>query len=293
MRVDGGTPAHKNPAAAAHLEASAKPLRRRVLVGLLLLAHTLAPLPKAWGEQTSPNDLFPTGELRVGFFTAPQNFNLVVGDPASGEVRGIGGELAQALAAELGAPLVLVPYPSFRDVQNSANDDAWDLTFQATDVAHAVGMETSPAYLLADQTYLVRDNSPIHTVADVDQPGVRIAVSRGNPADMHLSQHLQHAELIRVEADPFSLLTAGEADAVATGRQQLVPFAEQNPDFRVLPDWFAVQELAIAVPSGRSALLAYVSEFVERAKASGLVQQAIERAGVRGVQAAPTVQAEH
>jgi hypothetical protein len=33
--------------------------------------------------------------------------------------------------------------------------------------------------------------------------------------------------------------------------------------------------------------LAYINEFVEEAKASGLVQRTIQRAGLRGVQVAP------
>jgi polar amino acid transport system substrate-binding protein len=36
---------------------------------------------------------------------------------------------------------------------------------------------------------------------------------------------------------------------------------------------------AVAVPKGHPGWLAYISEFVEAAKTSGLVQRAIERAG--------------
>jgi hypothetical protein len=43
----------------------------------------------------------------------------------------------------------------------------------------------------------------------------------------------------------------------------------------------------MAVPKGQAERLAYISEFIEAAKASGLVQQAIERAGMRGAQVAP------
>ena len=43
----------------------------------------------------------------------------------------------------------------------------------------------------------------------------------------------------------------------------------------------------MAVPKGQAEWLAYISEFTEEAKASGLVQKAIEHVGVRGVQVAP------
>jgi hypothetical protein len=40
------------------------------------------------------------------------------------------------------------------------------------------------------------------------------------------------------------------------------------------------------VPKGQAARLAYLSEFIEQAKASGLVQQAIDRADLPGHQVA-------
>jgi polar amino acid transport system substrate-binding protein len=43
----------------------------------------------------------------------------------------------------------------------------------------------------------------------------------------------------------------------------------------------------VVVPKDEAGRLAYINEFVEEAKASGLVQQAIDRAGPRGVQVAP------
>ena len=43
----------------------------------------------------------------------------------------------------------------------------------------------------------------------------------------------------------------------------------------------------MVVPKGKAGWLAYVSEFVEDAKASGLVQKAIDRVGPRGSAVAP------
>ena len=40
--------------------------------------------------------------------------------------------------------------------------------------------------------------------------------------------------------------------------------------------------VGMVVPKGQTARLTYISEFSEQAKASGLVQQAIERAGLPG-----------
>jgi polar amino acid transport system substrate-binding protein len=48
-----------------------------------------------------------------------------------------------------------------------------------------------------------------------------------------------------------------------------------------------VISVAMAVPKGKTERLAYVGEFVEEAKASGLVQRVIERAGRTGLQVVP------
>ena len=55
----------------------------------------------------------------------------------------------------------------------------------------------------------------------------------------------------------------------------------------MLEDRYGAQLLAMAVPKGQAGWLAYVSEFVEEAKASGLVQRAIEGAGRPGIQVTP------
>jgi hypothetical protein len=44
---------------------------------------------------------------------------------------------------------------------------------------------------------------------------------------------------------------------------------------------------SMAVPKSQAGRLDYIDEFLEEAKASGLVQRAIERAGERGMEVAP------
>jgi polar amino acid transport system substrate-binding protein len=67
----------------------------------------------------------------------------------------------------------------------------------------------------------------------------------------------------------------------------LLEYSTQLPGTRVLEDRYGANINRMLVPKGKAGWLDYVSEFVEEAKASGLVQRAIERAGLRGVQVAP------
>ncbi len=112
---------------------------------------------------------------------------------------------------------------------------------------------------------------------------------RGDLTDILLSRMLKHAELVRADTvvGAFDLLQAGQADVCALRRPNLLQFSPRLPGSRVLEDRFGVNNAAIVVPKGQAGRLAYVSEFIEEAKTSGLIQRAIERAGLRGVQVAP------
>ena len=55
----------------------------------------------------------------------------------------------------------------------------------------------------------------------------------------------------------------------------------------MLEDHYGANVNRMVVPKGKAGWLAYINEFVEEAKASGLVQKAIDRAGPRGVHGGP------
>ena len=62
-------------------------------------------------------------------------------------------------------------------------------------------------------------------------------------------------------------------DVLASAREDLVKYSTQLPGSRVLADRYGTSLSAMAVPKGHAGRLAYVSEFIEEAKASGLVQR--------------------
>jgi putative ABC transport system substrate-binding protein len=61
----------------------------------------------------------------------------------------------------------------------------------------------------------------------------------------------------------------------------------QLPGSRVLEDHYGANLNRIVILKGNPGRLAFINEFVEQAKTSGLVQKAIDRAGPRGLTVAP------
>jgi polar amino acid transport system substrate-binding protein len=82
-------------------------------------------------------------------------------------------------------------------------------------------------------------------------------------------------------------MLAGKADAIALGRASLGGVAAKIPGSRILDGGFLNSTTAVAVPKGKAAALAYVSAFVEEAKASGLVRRGFDNVGLKNEQVAP------
>ena len=174
-------------------------------------------------------------------------------------------------------------------VLDGAPTNAWDVAFLVIDPARAAAAEMSAPYMQSDFTYLVPAASSISNVADADQPGIRIGVPRGDAVDLVLSRILKQATLVRVDnqAAGADLLRTGQTSAYAAPRPVLLALSAQLPGSHVIEDAFATISFAAFVQKGNAAHLAYVSEFLEEAKSSGLVKQFIDQNGLRGLKVAP------
>ena len=137
--------------------------------------------------------------------------------------------------------------------------------------------------------YLVPGGSSISTMADVDRPGIRVAVQEKSQPDIFLSRTLKNAAVVRAPslAGTLEMLKSGSADAIFSIKPSLFEISNQLPGSRVLDGRPGIDPHAMAVPKGRDLGVAYARKFVEDAKSEGLVKAAIERAGIRGAVVAP------
>ena len=131
--------------------------------------------------------------------------------------------------------------------------------------------------------------SPIASIAEVDRPGVRIAVAARAAYDLWLSRHLEHAQLVRAEGlDGFyDLFVAESLDALAGLRPRLLQDIEKLPGARLLDGKFTAVQQAVGTAKTNAAGARFLQSFVKDAKASGLVARLIERHQIRGLSVAP------
>src|SRR5829696_7877880 len=118
--------------------------------------------------------LAPTGKLRVGLQLGnPVN---VIRDSASGEMKGVGFDLGKELARRIGVPFEPVMYPSVGALLDSGKSGAWDVAFVGFSPERAKEWDFSALHMEVEFGYLIPGGSSISTMADMDRPGIRVAV---------------------------------------------------------------------------------------------------------------------
>ena len=232
-------------------------------------------------------DLAPNGRLRAAI-----NFGnpvLAQRDPATGAPRGVTVELALELGRRLGVPVDFVPFDAAGKVVDALKTGAWDVAFLAIDPVRAAEIDFTAPYVVIEGTYLVRANSPLQSVDEVDREGVRIAAGQASAYELYLTRALKHAKLIRApsSADAIESFLRDQLDALAGVRQPLVEFAKAHPDLRVMSGRFMAIEQAMGTPKGRTVGASYLREFVETMKASGFVANALAQTGQVDATVAP------
>ncbi len=234
-------------------------------------------------------ELAPTGKLRVAIAVAPApSARYVVKDSATGKFRGVAVDLGSALAKKLGVPVEFVPHLASGEIQNSAAGGKWDVTFMPVDDERKKFVDFGNAYHLLQSTYLVPAGSKIMKIEDANASGVRIGgvSSVTFRAAQKASPQATFVTFSGVDA-AIAAIKASEIDCIALSRESLTGVAPKIPGSRILDGGFLNSSTAVAVPKGKPEALAYVSQFIEEAKASGLVRKAFDAMDLKNSQVAP------
>ena len=209
---------------------------------------------------------------------------LVTGETASGDPVGVSPDMAREIAGRLGVDVSYVTFASPGELVDAADADVWDIALVAAEPSRAKTIAFTPAYVEIEATYLVPAGSPIRDIDEVDRPGMRIAVSQRSAYDLYLTRTLEAAELVRAPGlgATFDLFVAEKLDVLAGLRPGLMANAASVPGARILDGRFMGVQQAIGTQRRKEAGAAFLRDFVEEAKTSGLVARLIERHGVTG-----------
>jgi polar amino acid transport system substrate-binding protein len=254
-----------------------------VVVAFFLCASVNVACVSAAPAPEVQKGLAPTGKLRVGLLTG--DATQAIKDSTSGELKGVGFDLGKQLAQSLGLPFEPVLYSSIGALLDGGKSGSWDVAFIGFTAARAKDWDFTAPYLEVEFGYLVPAGSPIMTIADVDRPGIRVAVQERSGPEAFASRALKNATLVRAPdyAAAVEMQKSGKADVIFSIKPILFGLSDRMPGSRVLDGSPGTVPQAMALPKGREAGLPYARGFIEDAKSKGIVKAAIERVGLRGV----------
>jgi polar amino acid transport system substrate-binding protein len=248
-----------------------------------------AAVPAATVTPDVIRELAPTGTLRAAINLG--NSVMAQKDERSGQLGGVTVDLANELGKRLGVPVSLVPFEAAGKVFEAMQQGQLDVAFIAVEPARAAELDFTAPYVLIEATYMVRNESPLKSIADVDRSGIRVSVGRGSAYDLYLTRTLKNATIVRAATGGgramIDLFLADKLEAVAGVRQQLAAYASTDPSMRIMTDAFMDVPQAVAIPKGRKVAPAFLHAFVEAQKASGFVAEGLKRSGQVGARVAP------
>ena len=231
--------------------------------------------------------LAPLGRLRAA---------INVGNPIlarrgeGGSPEGVSIDLARRFAQLLQVELELLVFDAAGKSVDAVTQEQADFGFFAIDPVRGASIHFTAPYVLIEGAYLVRQDSPLQDNSEVDVAGQRVVVGQGSAYDLYLTRELQQAHIVRAPTSPtvVSTFLAEGAEVAAGVKQQLEQDAARQGGLRLLPGRFMVIQQAMGLPKGRGAAAAQLlAAFVEEAKASGFVAQALAHHGVEGASVAP------
>jgi polar amino acid transport system substrate-binding protein len=236
----------------------------------------------------SLKELAPTGTLRGGVVVAPAA-SVFFAIEQGGRPQGVTVDLIGAFADEIKLPLELKLFPNSGELTAAVSRGDCDVAFMPQDAERAKVVAFGPAYYMIESTFLVPAGSRIQTLADSNFKGARAIVIASTTTGRSAARFLTQGSIQEVRSvdEMTAMARAGDGDLFALSRDAFATLLPALPGARVLDGGFQHTGVASAVPKERPAALALFSDFVERAKASGVVRRALDNAGFTDAEVAP------
>ena len=231
--------------------------------------------------------LAPTGVLRAGINLS--NFLLVTGRSENSEPTGVAPDMAREIATALGVAVKYVTFKSPGELGDQVGKDVWDIGLIGAEPQRAEKIQFTAAYVEIEATYMVPEGSPIKSIADVDRKGVRIAVSARSAYDLWLVNNIRNATLVQVSGldAAYEKFMSDKLEVLAGLRPGLLKDVEKAPGLKILDGKFTAVQQAVGTAKANVEAAAFLADFVEKAKKSGMVQNFIDRHRVKGLSVAP------
>jgi polar amino acid transport system substrate-binding protein len=233
-------------------------IRRRCfitcLAGLLALA----------GCQEKSSSPAKGAALRVGMDLSYPPFEM---QDKAGSPDGISVRLAEAMAAQLGRPLKIVPmeFSGLIPALKTGNIDLILSSMTATE-ERSKSIDFSNPYAVTGLALLVRKDSDIQSIDDLKKPGRSVTAKAATTGETWAIKNLPEAKRVVFEDQTACVLEVvqGRADAFIYDQLSIYKYAQENQaTTRGLLKPFVEESWAIGMAKGNDVLRSQVNGFLD------------------------------
>jgi polar amino acid transport system substrate-binding protein len=241
------------------------------------LAQKIMKHPRFWFAYLLLSLLCLTGckqaartKLVVGMELAYPPFEMT---DQQGHPTGVSVDLANALGKYLGKE-VEIQNTSFDGLIPALKTGKIDLIISSMTATpeRAQSIDFSDPYLKTGLCLLVAKNSPIQSIAELDQPGKTVAVKQGTTGHNYATRNLQKAKVLVLDTESSCVLEVvqGKADAFIYDQMSTYLNWKKNADTtRPILKPFKEESWAAGIRKDNPELLTKVNEFLKDYRAKG------------------------
>ena len=224
--------------------------------------------------QTSPSNIMAEvvkrGTIRIATIGGNPPYSSM---SPSGEPQGYDVEIGKLIAAALKVKpeWVVVDTPGRITALQTRRADITLANFTNTIERSTVIAFTRP-YLIVGSTFMVRKESAVQTVEQLNDPKYKVSGPRGGTFEPIAANTVPKAQILRFDTvqDAFLALKSGQADAhLGDSLQNAAVLAANAATMRNLPGNWSYEEIAVGLPAGDADWFRIMDAWVRQFNGSG------------------------
>ncbi len=237
-----------------------KPSRQLFMAAIAVLLMLV--LPASAAEKAKP--------LIVGMELAYPPFEMT---DQSGKPSGVSVDIAKDLAKYLGRPAVIqnISFDGLIPALKTGKVDLVISSMTAT-AERAKSIDFSDPYISTGLCLLLKKDSTAQGIADLDRPGVKVAVKKGTTGHLYATGNLKKAEILVLDKESAAVLevSQGKADAFIYDQMSTYQNWQRNQaTTRAILEPFQKEAWAVGIRQGNDELKAKVNAFIKDYREKG------------------------
>lgn len=220
-----------------------------------------------WGVKADTK-LFGLMDTKSG---VPQGFDIDI-------AKAVTVQIAKQTDTPLSAEFVPVSASSKMQLIKNTNIDGSVSTMTITPEREKI-IDFTDEYFDAGQSILVKKDSGIHSIKDMNDPKYTVIVIVGTTAATETKKFAPKAKILAVQdyATGMQALKSGQGEAMSTDNAILYGFATENPDYQIVGGTFTHGPYGIAFDNNQGPMIRETNKALATIKKNGVYNKLIKK----------------